>query len=278
MNTEREALREAALFLEWLPQDLGRGSLNGMRVQLQHKIAGILSKEEAPTSAAAAAPAQPQSAALVKLLRREHDSILCQAAADEIEGLEVEVATALAALATQQATTGVPQPRVLHSFSSIDCEKMIAECIPGGSSCDPQVVADAIRRYLDLWQPVPQQAQEPVAWHIVRDFAHRFYTATDPKREYSQQWLDGCDSITPLYAHPPSEGVKALPPLPQEVNGLADAIMAAAERMAYVYASEHTFAAVPAQAEHDELERIVRAALSASPAPSCSQEDGVRHN
>lgn len=31
-------LLEAAQFLAELPQDLGRGSLNGWRVQLQHKI------------------------------------------------------------------------------------------------------------------------------------------------------------------------------------------------------------------------------------------------
>lgn len=36
---DREALLlEAAQFLAELPQDLGRGSLNGWRVQLQHKI------------------------------------------------------------------------------------------------------------------------------------------------------------------------------------------------------------------------------------------------
>lgn len=34
-----ELLRDVALFLEELPQDLGRGSLNGWKVQLQQKIA-----------------------------------------------------------------------------------------------------------------------------------------------------------------------------------------------------------------------------------------------
>lgn len=43
------------------------------------------------------------------------------------------------------------QPRQLVSVSSIDIEKMLAECVPGGHSCDPQEVADNIRRYCDAW-------------------------------------------------------------------------------------------------------------------------------
>lgn len=42
-------------------------------------------------------------------------------------------------------------PRQLVSVSSIDIEKMLAACVPGGSFCDPQQVADAIRRYCDAW-------------------------------------------------------------------------------------------------------------------------------
>jgi hypothetical protein len=34
----KEFLLDAQLFLESLPRDLGRGSLNGMLVQLQHKL------------------------------------------------------------------------------------------------------------------------------------------------------------------------------------------------------------------------------------------------
>jgi hypothetical protein len=38
-------LLEAAQFLAELPQDLGRGSLNGWRVQLQHKIEVMVPSE-----------------------------------------------------------------------------------------------------------------------------------------------------------------------------------------------------------------------------------------
>ena len=34
---------------------------------------------------------------------------------------------------------------------SIDAEALIRAVLPGGSSCDPQTVADEIRRYLGQW-------------------------------------------------------------------------------------------------------------------------------
>ena len=54
-----------------------------------------------------------------------------------------------------------PAARLLHSFSSIDCEALIAAVLPGGSICDPQQVADSIRSYLNAWPPAPaaQSAQ-----------------------------------------------------------------------------------------------------------------------
>lgn len=42
-------------------------------------------------------------------------------------------------------------PRQLVSVSSIDVEKLIAACVPGGDICDPQEVADNIRRYCNAW-------------------------------------------------------------------------------------------------------------------------------
>ena len=41
--------------------------------------------------------------------------------------------------------------RQIVSVSSIDIEKMLAECVPGGSVCDPQEVADNIHRYCKAW-------------------------------------------------------------------------------------------------------------------------------
>ncbi|MDE2202701.1 MAG: DUF551 domain-containing protein [Burkholderiaceae bacterium] len=45
---------------------------------------------------------------------------------------------------------------------SIDVERLIEECIPGGSVCDPQYVADEIRRYCNAW-PGSSPAVAPVA-------------------------------------------------------------------------------------------------------------------
>jgi hypothetical protein len=55
--------------------------------------------------------------------------------------------------------SAAPAMRQLVSVSSIDIERMLAECVPGGDVCDPQQVADAIRRYCDAW-PAGQQAAE----------------------------------------------------------------------------------------------------------------------
>lgn len=68
-------------------------------------------------------------------------------------------------LAARHCLTAAPSAqaepvRQLHSFSSIDCEKLIAATVPGGSLCDPQEVADSIRRYLDAW---PSAQAEPNA-------------------------------------------------------------------------------------------------------------------
>lgn len=49
-------LLEAAQFLAELPQDLGRGSLNGWRVQLQHKIEVMV-----PNAQAQARPEAPKA-------------------------------------------------------------------------------------------------------------------------------------------------------------------------------------------------------------------------
>jgi hypothetical protein len=48
------------------------------------------------------------------------------------------------------------------SISSIDIERMLAECVPGGSSCDPQQVADAIRSYCNAWGATSAPTQTAV--------------------------------------------------------------------------------------------------------------------
>lgn len=58
--------------------------------------------------------------------------------------------------------------RQLHSFSSIDCEKLIAATVPGGSACDPQEVADNIRRYLDAWPSAQAEPQVPQDIAVIR--------------------------------------------------------------------------------------------------------------
>jgi hypothetical protein len=46
-----EVLRDAARFLDELPDDLGRGSLNGWKVQLRHKIGEMLTPNAGVTGA-----------------------------------------------------------------------------------------------------------------------------------------------------------------------------------------------------------------------------------
>ena len=41
---DAELLREVTVFMRELPQDLGRGSLNGMRAQLLHKVTAAMTK------------------------------------------------------------------------------------------------------------------------------------------------------------------------------------------------------------------------------------------
>lgn len=58
--------------------------------------------------------------------------------------------------------------RVLHSISSVDIEKMIAACVPGGASSDPQFVADEIRRYLDAWPESEAAPPKPFQQRVDR--------------------------------------------------------------------------------------------------------------
>lgn len=61
--------------------------------------------------------------------------------------------------AESAAPAPAAHPRQLVSVSSIDVERLIAECLPGGSVCDPQAVADNIRRYCNAWPGAAPAAQ-----------------------------------------------------------------------------------------------------------------------
>jgi hypothetical protein len=54
-----EVLRDAARFLDELPDDLGRGSLNGWKVQLRHKIGEMLTPNAEVSSAGTASAGLP---------------------------------------------------------------------------------------------------------------------------------------------------------------------------------------------------------------------------
>lgn len=69
--------------------------------------------------------------------------------------LKSDMRAAIARLSATPAPT-----RQLVSVSSIDVEQMIAACVPDGSVCDPQVVADEIRRYCNAW---PEDVDTPAA-------------------------------------------------------------------------------------------------------------------
>jgi len=58
---------------------------------------------------------------------------------DNIAVAELAIGSIDAALAAS--------PPLLPPSEPSDIERMIAECIPGGNLCDPQIVADAIRAY-----------------------------------------------------------------------------------------------------------------------------------
>lgn len=92
---------------------------------------------------------------LAELPRRE--LVYLAEAEAEINRLRAEVAE----LAQQRGDLAAQllKARQLVSVSSIDIERMIAECVPGGSVCDPQTVADAIRRYCDAWPNVAPDGQ-----------------------------------------------------------------------------------------------------------------------
>lgn len=56
--------------------------------------------------------------------------------------------------------TQAREARQLVKVSSIDVERLIAECVPGGDICDPQQVADSIRIYCNAW-PDPFSSTSP---------------------------------------------------------------------------------------------------------------------
>jgi hypothetical protein len=68
-----QALRDALLFIEALPTDLGRGSLNGMRVQVPHRISAVLAAYDAAPDDDAARFAFLQDKCSVTFLFRRTD-------------------------------------------------------------------------------------------------------------------------------------------------------------------------------------------------------------
>ena len=78
-----------------------------------------------------------------------------------------------------------PQP------APIDVERMLAECVPGGSSCDPQQVADAIRSYCNAWeQPAPSAAQAGPAQAPLTDGRLRTMAAEAESPEWGEWYSD----------------------------------------------------------------------------------------
>jgi len=60
---------------------------------------------------------------------------------------------------------------------------------------DPNVPADA------LFVPADKSV-EPVAWKIKTPSGSVIYEDVDPRENYSEEWLDSCESVIPLYAAP----------------------------------------------------------------------------
>ncbi len=64
--------------------------------------------------------------------------------------------------------SGVWKPLYTHppQPTQIDIEAMLTECVPGGSLCDPQQIADSIREWFTAHPPQPAQAV-PDGWKLV---------------------------------------------------------------------------------------------------------------
>lgn len=63
--------------------------------------------------------------------------------------LPERAAAAIAAIDVMQRAAAINGAAAVDD--DIDVENLIAECVPAGSICDPQQVADSIRRYFDAW-------------------------------------------------------------------------------------------------------------------------------
>lgn len=80
-----------------------------------------------------------------------------------------------------------PSAEQLVGVSSINIERMLAECVPGGTSCDPQQVADAIRSYCNAWpgDAVQQgEAVESINWTSETHIALREAYEIEAERDY----------------------------------------------------------------------------------------------
>lgn len=87
------------------------------------------------------------------------------------------------------AAPTAPQPAEPPIIGSVDVERMLAECIPGGSTCDPQQVADSIRRYLNAWtaEPRPETVPEWTCWCDEQGIGDPGVNCGDCPRDYGHK-------------------------------------------------------------------------------------------
>jgi len=104
--------------------------------------------------------------------------------------------------AESAAPAPAAHPRQLVSVSSIDVERLIAECLPGGSVCDPQAVADNIRRYCNAWPGAAPAAQpvmpEPDCWAVLTPNGSRLVSRDEAKGRVQAYPLYAAEAATAL--------------------------------------------------------------------------------
>lgn len=70
----------------------------------------------------------------------------------------------------------------LASQAAVDVERLIRECLPGGTSCDPQAVADAMREWFRAQQEATAARENTPGGSDLRRQARRFLTELADKR------------------------------------------------------------------------------------------------
>jgi len=105
------------------------------------------------------------------------------------------------------------------AYTTIDIEEMLSACLPGGSHCDPQVIADAIRQYVSARPQAVDVDDAKKAANLAMLVARlvqqvRKHDDKNPVVEKAMAYLRRCDLagsvIRSVEPHPVAVDVEAL--------------------------------------------------------------------